>query len=225
MKALTTNCGRYGHREFVIDYNETFVPASDVTWLLGFLEETVASGTKYEPYQTLQVGWTETLIGEAEYNRLQLLEPDWSGVLPFRYVSSVTKTLLHLRLQKDVADSLGILDRLSFPTLSQSAITCNQLGLLDCGVMDRVKSEGHDSGWFFGCNSTDHDHNESRNLKRMSLYEVACLLPVTAQFYALPPGINLQFGGDVSLLAFFNGKKLSIKEKSYLHKLYKRVSI
>ncbi len=219
MKAATTGCGKYGHREFSVEYDESLVPTADVKWLLAFLEETVASGTKYQPQETLRVGWTDMLIEEAEGSRLRLLEPDWEGVLPFDYVPSVTKTLLHLRRQKDVAESLELLDRLSFPTLGQSAVTCNRLGKEDCGVMDRAGSEGHDSGWFFGCNSPDHDHNEAGHLERLSLYEVACRLPATAQFCALPTGTNLFFDREGGLLVLLDGKEVPIRKGSYLHEL------
>lgn len=219
MKSVTTGCGSHSHREFVLEYNPSVVPSSDVTWLLTFLERSVAAGTRYEPGQALRVGWADTLVTGSEDGQLTLLEPDWLGWLPFTYVPSVTKTLLHLRRQKDVGESLDLLDRLSFPSFLQSALVCNQLGARDCGVMERVGGGGHDSGWFLGCGAPDHDHNDPGNLTRASLYEVACLLPGTAQFCALPPGVNLAFGGERSLIVSLDGREVAIREGSYLHAL------
>jgi hypothetical protein len=217
----TTACAKYDHPEFVIACEESVVPAPDVEWLVDYLERSVASGERYRPEETIRIGWTDVLL-EGNQGRLQLLEPDWTGALPYEHVPSVTKTLVHLRRQKDVADSLDLLDRLSFPSIRHSALICDRLFGDAIGVMDRVEPEAADSGWFIGCTDASHDHNEAETLRRTSLYEIACSLPASAQFCALPAGTKILFIRDGGVRVTLDGEPLSIKEDSYLRQLILR---
>lgn len=219
MRAVTRTCRHHGHPEFVLDYDPAIVIEPDVEWLLDFLERSVGSGTKYRTQETIRIGWTDTLIEQTDSYHLLLLEPDWTGRLPLEYIPGVTRTLAHLRRQKDVAESLGLGERLSFPTIRQSAIVCNQLGARDCGVMDRAQTEGQDSGWFFGCDDPGHDHNDASVLRRISLYEVGCRVPEVVQFCALPPGLNLLHGSAEKIVVCLDGHGVEIRKGSYLERL------
>lgn len=219
MQAATKTCRHHEHPEFVLDYDPAIVIEPDVEWLLEFLERSVCSGTRYRNQETISIGWTDTLIEQTDSNHLRLLEPDWTGKLPIEYIPSVTRALADLRRQKDVAESLGLGEHLSFPTIRQSAIVCNQLGARDCGVLDRARTEGQDSGWFFGCNDPVHDHNDVRVLKRISLYEIGCRMPEVVQFCALPPGSNVLLGGAKKIVVCLDGDDVEIRKGSYLERL------
>jgi hypothetical protein len=219
MRSTTQECRAHGQRDFVLEYDEQAVVESDVLWLIRFLEHSVESGTRYAPGQTLRVGWTDLLIEDDEGGYLALLEPDWSGVLPIRYVPGVTRALVDLRRQRDVADSLGLSDRLVLPTISESGIICTQLATKPCGVLERAEPEGRDSGWFFGCDDPEHDHNSPGNLGRESLYRIGCIAPGIVQFCALPPGVNISFGGPEQISVRFGADELPVAQGSYLDKL------
>ncbi len=218
MQTATRTCRHHGHPEFIVDYDPAIVIEPDVEWLLEFLEKSVDSGTKYRTQEIIRIGWTDTLIEQVDNNHLRLLEPDWTGRMPIEYIPGVTQTLAHLRRQKDVVESLGLGEHLSFPTIRQSALVCDQLGARDCGIIERVHPDGHDSGWFFGCNDPAHDHSDARVLKRISLYEIGCRIPGIVQFCALPPGSNLSLGGAKKIVFSLDGHAVEIRKGSYLER-------
>lgn len=86
---------------------------------------------------------------------LGFLEPDMQ-VLPVREVPGLTSSLQHLRLHKDVCESLFDPPQIVFAPLWHSAIVCSRLGTTSTFVMDRVAPEGNVSGWFFGCGDEGH---------------------------------------------------------------------
>jgi|SRR5215467_13162635 len=104
MEMRTTRRTPSGHREIVIGFDEAIALERDAEWLVCFLESSVAQGRKYEPGQTLQIGWTVTKIEQAGAKLLRLVEPDL-GTIPIAFVDSVTTTLADLRQQKDVVES------------------------------------------------------------------------------------------------------------------------
>lgn len=220
MRVTTRMCGLRRHPEFVIDYDPAVVIEPDVEWFLAFLERSVASGTNYRAQETIRVGWADLLIEQEERGQLLLLEPDWSGGLPLKYIPGVTWTLAHMRRQKDVVESLGFGERLSFPTITQTAIICNQLYARDCGAMDRAEPAGQDSGWFFGCDDPKHDHNDAGVLRRASLYEIGCRVPGVVQFCAMPPGTNISLGGAEKIVVCLNGHDVTIRKGSYLDRMF-----
>jgi hypothetical protein len=215
MKVSTRGRRQRGQKDFVLEYDQELVVRPDIDWLVHMLE--AAQGdVRYEPGEYLRVGWVDLIIEEAEGGYLTLLEPDWAGTVPMQYVHSVTKALIHLRRQKDVADSLQLSDRLAFPNVLDSAIACTELGVRPCGLMDREAAEGRDSGWFFGCDDPRHDHESPAELRRESLYRIACTAPGTVQFCALPPGINITFGGPDQVSIRMAGQPIPTRPGSYL---------
>jgi hypothetical protein len=219
MNRTTTACAVQGQPDFLLEYDAQAVIDTDVQWLIQCLEESVRSGKRYEPGQTLQAGWADLRIEDAEGDYLTLLEPDWSGVLPIRYVRGVTRALVDLRRQRDIADSVGLSGQLAMPRISESGIVCTQLASRTCGVMEREGPEGRDSGWFFGCDDPEHDHSSPSALKRESLYVTGCDVPGIVQFCALPPGVRISFGGPENISIRLGSQDLAVRPGSYLDKL------
>jgi hypothetical protein len=52
----TTGCGRYDHRELTLQLVRTMVPGIE-RMLLSYVEGAVAKGKRFEPGQTIQLGW------------------------------------------------------------------------------------------------------------------------------------------------------------------------
>ncbi len=140
--------------------------------------------------------------------------------LPIEWSKSVNNTLAHLRIQKDVVESVLEPHDLSFPSMRESAIICDRLGKGEDMVMERGEPAGADSGWFFGCREDGHDHNDAAELRRVSLYEAVIRhVPQIIPFLALPPGILLSFGASGTVL-FREGEPLTPRAGSYLAKRY-----
>lgn len=210
----TTECQRQRHPEFRLSFDSTQVVDPDVMWLLGFLTKNVASGIQYKPDQLFQIGWMILKVHSNEEGTLSLFEPDFED-LPIRFIDSVTQTLVHLRLQKSVLESVAMEDSVTFPSLLQSALTCTRSKDRADFLMERFESSANDSGWYLGCLDNDHDHNDPTNLKRLSLYELACGRPACVPFVALPPQSVVEAkANDFGLR--FKGQSLVARENSFL---------
>jgi hypothetical protein len=183
---------------------------------VGWLESAVARGERFSDGQTCQVGWMIFQVRAEKEGSLSLWEPDMRQ-MPIIWVESVSRTLAHLRLQKDVCESVLTADDVSFPSLGQSAIICTQLGQTTDVVMERTApSHESDSGWFCGCTDEEHDHNNTDHLQCVSLYEAAVkYAPEIIPYLALPEGILLKAGRDTPTI-FLHGEELTIKPGSYL---------
>jgi hypothetical protein len=217
MKVLrTTTCGRSGHPEFRIAYDPSvIVVADDAEWFLRWLQESVNEGAKYKTGQTCQVGWMVTQVRQHESGDFTLWEPDMRS-FPIEWVDGVTSTLAHLRVQKDVIESVLGADDLSFPSLLQSAIICTRLGQDGGVVMERADPDGNDSGWFCGCREDGHDHNQIAELRRVSLYEaVVRHAPQIVPYLALPPGVLVGVSEHAPVV-FRDGQPLEFRPGSYL---------
>jgi hypothetical protein len=210
----TTTCALHGHPEFRIAYDPAVVIADDVKWLLGWLEGSVAGGARYAAGQTCQIGWAITQVRH-DGDDLTICEPDMRH-LPIAWSESVSCTLVHLRAQKDVVESVLGPGDLSFPSMRESAVICNRVGRGEDLVMERVEPAGADSGWFFGCREVGHDHNDAAELRRVSLYEaVVGHAPQTVPYLALPPGILVGVGPGAPAM-FHQGEPLYPRPRSYL---------
>jgi hypothetical protein len=185
----TTKCSPHGHREFRIQYDPVAVPVErDALLLPDWLEESVAQGERFEAGQTCQIGWMVIEVRTAEDGFLTLWEPDMRA-MPIAWTESVSNTLVQLRLQKDVVESVLTASDLSFPSLLQSAIICNRLAKGNACILARDQASGRDSGWFVGCRADDHSHNDAAQLKCVSLYEAAVrYAPQIIPYLAMPAG-------------------------------------
>jgi hypothetical protein len=216
----TSTCRGHKHPEFRITYDPAVVPVvADVRWFAGWLEQSVAQAKRFTPGQTCQIGWMVTEIRQGGDGLLSIWEPDMRA-MPVAWTESVSHTLAHLRLQKDVVESVLSADELSYPSMLQSAIICTRLGEKDGLVMERTEPSGADSGWFFGCRDGDHGHNDVAALRRVSLYEAAVrFVPQIVPYLALPEGVLIEVRKGVPAI-FQDGGLLEFKSGSYLAARY-----
>lgn len=221
VEARTSKCAAHGHPEIEVRYSEARVPPVDVDSLLAFFEQSVRAGTRYKPGETLQIGWMFTRLFDRGRGLLGLEEPDFASV-PIRWVDCVDRTLLHLRHQRDVAESVGMLDELAPPSIRSSAVVCSRYATSAAFGMRRTEPAEADSGWFVGCLDPDHDHTNPRRLGRVSLYELVLHRPAAMAFLALPPGCAVTVGADGALLMQRIGTELRIGQGSYLDEIARR---
>jgi hypothetical protein len=221
MRTCTQKCGEHGHLEISVscdDAAESALPGY-LQSLLGWIEREVAGGRRFVPEQTVQVGWSLLEIRQRTDGTLGLFEPDFQCI-PMRFVDDVSKTLLHIMLQKSVAQSLGLEEELAIPSLLNSAIVCTEFGSTKGFVMNRATPKASDSGWFFGCDNEAHDHESPDTLRRVSLYEAVTRKDDrTIPFLGLPPDMFVGFGGVVPYFSR-EDTELVIRPGSYLHKKY-----
>jgi hypothetical protein len=219
MHSGTTLCHKYGHPEFLLQIHDESVAASRIDWLLNWLQREVTNGKKFLPDQIVQIGWSLLKVFPRENGTLGLLEPDFKS-LPINFVDSVSNTLLHLLLQKSVAESLGLERDLNLPSLQHAAILCDKFGTRTEVFLSRVAPVKADSGWFFGCDDARHNHEITENLRRVSLYEAAVKIDERIiPYLGLPEGIEIRAHNSAPHF-FLNGKALEIKQNSYLHKKF-----
>jgi hypothetical protein len=219
----TTRCRDSGQPEFRVAVDGAAVIEPDIAFLLRTLEEWVQAGERFGDGETVQLGWCLLTVRVNEDNTLSLLEPDFRR-MPILWVDSVTSTLRHLRAQKDVCESFFDPTAVCFPTLTQSCIVCTHLPEAQQLVMERHEPVAADSGWFLGCHGNTHDHNDARNLSRVSLYEAALQNPETIPYLALPPAVLLHVTADGLRGIFHEGKALQPKDGSYVDAIAKRRS-
>jgi hypothetical protein len=216
MEIQTTRCKNFHHREFSLNY-ESVIPEDDVKTLLEYIEQSVAKGIEFKKKETIQFGWMRLLIDEYSDQFLSLFEPDMK-TFPIKWKRSITQTLIQARIQKDTADSLGLLNEISFPSILQSAIICNNLENSNGFFLERFEPESNNSGWFVGCMDPNHDHNNHLNLMRISLYKILCSYPNLIMFFALPPDTSITFVDGIVQGISRKQKKVDILKGSFLDK-------
>jgi hypothetical protein len=219
MRASTKICKEYGQPEISVECDDKAFLVPGLQWLLKWLETEVTKGRRFLPGETVQVGWSILEIRQHGNDALTLFEPDFKS-MPIKFVDSVSNTLFHLLLQKSVVESLGLMDEILPPRLQDSAIICTEFGKSESFMMSRLSPTDADSGWFFGCSSSVHDHQRNESLRRISLYEAAIRLEVRViPFLALPADIYVEFCEETPY--FMRGdRELVIHSGSYLHLKY-----
>lgn len=193
------------------------VPAEDVEWFSEWIRidlslERIRGGS------TIQVGWMINRFDEGN-DGLHIVEPDFESV-PIVFIDSVTRTLVDLRRQKDVAESVRLAPE--FPSIRESGWGCTKMrGSASEFIMHRSAGGGAGSGWFVGCTDIAHDHDDEANLVLDSLYALAVKQPRITPFLALPPGCAIEkYDDEVSI--YKDDRTLSIEEGSFLDRQLRR---
>ncbi|CAJ0783406.1 hypothetical protein LMG19083_01037 [Ralstonia psammae] len=185
----TTGCRRFGHPEFEVRFSSRTV-SQDVDWLLRYLENRVSGGSKFQHGETIQVGWMVAMLEDSTEGKLRVKEPDMK-VVPVQFIDSVTHTLLHLRTQKDVVESLVPPVDPDFPSLVHSVVVHANYKAARRVLLTRGAVEGADSGWWL----TDLDDTEGAQdptrFSRTSLYQLGVDRPDLIKFFAVPAGLQV----------------------------------
>lgn len=216
----TTRCAAFQHSEFTLRFlSEVPVPGLE-KMLLGYFENAVAEGSRFKPGQSVQVGWATLRLTQREDGTLGVLEPDLKTEL--KWIESVDQSLLETWRQKEVLDSLGVLERADFPRQALQAVVCSRTFEAPAFMMGRTApSTPSDSGWFVGCMDESHDHQLAEALSVVPLIEIAVKVPPLTQFFALPQGTDVVVSGPGRIRArvFVEGEEVKPREGSYLDAL------
>jgi hypothetical protein len=82
-------------------------------------------------------------------------------------------------------------------------------------MMERFEAQDNNSGWFLGCIDREHNHNDPQNLRRVSLYDIACGMLMCVPFLPLPQGVLVEIK-DSRFIIIYNGQNLIPKPNSFI---------
>ena len=135
-----------------------------------------------------------------------------------RFIEDCSDALNLILTQRYVCDSFGL--ECGWCNAAQSAVVIKDLKACKRVFMNRMEQEnGSDSGWFFGASDSSLEVNDPNNLERKSLWELACLLPQSRDFFLLPQSWQVVFEERPVLLHDF--KAASAQPNSYYDKRYR----
>lgn len=214
----TQGCQRFGHPEFRIRVSNKAIPDTDVAWFLHFLESRVAEGEKFSGGQSLQVGWMYTMIEETDDGFLRITEPDMQQI-PVRFIDSVDSTLMHLRNQKDVVESLVAEVMPDFPSLQKSVVVHVDYKSASRILLTRAEPhDASDSGWWLSDLDDKEGSQDPSRFTKTSLYQLAIDRPALVKFFAVPTELQVYINGPVIAVL---GPESEIEQKpgSYLSEL------
>lgn len=211
----TETCAAHGHPEFTIINSDPLVPGMDL-WLRNYLEAAVETGTRFQPGQTIGIGWSIVRVIERADDTLGIEERTTRDT----WVEQVDRTLQDLWYQQEIAASVGQLDRLDFPQADQLA------GISPCGltapifVLSRDEpGDDEDSGWAVLCGE-DHEHEEGF---WTTLFQLSVSRPFITQFLALPVGATVMIpwhrstaSGRIRPRVMIDGELIHPESGSYL---------
>lgn len=220
MKFNTNKCARYGHPELVFNCDVKRVPEIDVLQFIDYLENEVKNGVIFKEGETMQVGWmiTEFSQDSDTKEKLHILEPNMIDI-PMVFIESLTSTLLHLRIQKDVVESCNL--ELCFPNIYESVYVIQDYKFLNDMYLQRLSPEENFSGWFVHSTIDEGDTINFDRCKLISLYELACNRPDLIKFLALPQGCEVHIVKSGAIHILESGKEIKFQPNSFLDQLNK----
>src|SRR5688572_18655764 len=181
----TTACARFGHPELTIQLAETSSIPDVHRILINYFEGAVARGSKFKPGQRVQLGWSTLLLCERADGTIGVQERELSP--DPQWTESVDRAVHDVWYQREIADSVGLLDQLRFPTQGEGAMVTDCAMEAKTTLLTRLPDEDLPdgfSGWTLSC-AADHDHGE-RDI--VPLLAIAASLPSIVQLFALPHG-------------------------------------
>ncbi|RLS36360.1 MAG: hypothetical protein DWH81_12590 [Planctomycetota bacterium] len=99
---------------------DSSIPQLDVVVLASFLEESVEEGIRYEEGELISVGSMLLRVATVD-DSFTLQEPDMQSV-PIAWRLGVTQSMMLLRLQKDITESVGLEDEMDAPSITSSLL-------------------------------------------------------------------------------------------------------
>jgi hypothetical protein len=212
MITVTTRCSEWKHSEFRLEFDSA-IPQADVYALVSFLEESVQAGTRYDDGQMIEFG--SMILRLAVSDDVFIVEEPDLRTFPISWKVGITQSMRLLRLQKDIAESVGLGDHLEFSSIRCSLLVGTDLiEGLDMLILERSEPHASDSGWFVGRLDTKLDYNDAANLHRISVYQAILNWPRMAGFLALPAGSRVETSERLTISR--NGQPLEIQKGSFL---------
>jgi hypothetical protein len=209
----TSGLGQHGHREIRFLFSEPVPVPHLERLLLGYFENAVASGVKFEPGQRIDLGGSLLRMFDRGDGTLGVRDvgSDGEDIAP----ESVHRALMRTWCRQEVARSWELTP--SFPSPHHRAIVCSQLEASKHAVLLKhlEPTSPDDSGWYIGCTDPNHSHDSEDNLGVVYLLQIGDRYPWLDQFFALPVGTDLivEMNQRVSVPALWRGEGEPIAPK------------
>lgn len=213
----TKNCKKYNHPEIEFIITNKSIPLNDIKWMISTIENTVSNGTKYENQQTLQLGCTIVKFVQKNNGVLEIQEPDFVS-LPIKFTSKLDNTLVFLRSQKDIVESVKEETDLLYPSILESIVVHKNYISANKVLLERTEIESNISGWWVYDYNDQESVNNASNFSNISLYEFALKRPDLVKFLALPVGFQALSSSEGASL-YKSNQSVDIKINSYLNQL------
>jgi hypothetical protein len=223
MIVSTTKCGKFGYPEFVLEADEIAVPDIYITEMVATIEQMVADGAVFRAGETFQIGWMLTRVQEKGPRYLTLEEPDMSS-MPIKWIPGITHTLRQKMLQVFMLDSVALRHEMQIPIILQSLIACTRYTDSDFFMSRSESTNESDSGWFVGCRDHRHDHNDTGNLRCVSLYEAFLGQWGIQGFVTFPVGATVIVDRKNGVTILNKGERLGIVPGSFLETWLQRMA-
>jgi hypothetical protein len=192
---MTSTCTAYGHPEFSLHVPANRVPAEDIEWFLDYLATRVAQGERFQAGESLQVGWMYTVLQNGPAGTLCVTEPDMVAI-PINFIDSVDRTLLDLRIQRDLVASFDPPIEPVFPSLREAVVVHLNYRSSQKLLLSRFDPVDANSGWWVtDCEGND-DSQDATRFTKISLYQLAVDRPDLIKFFALPPDLQVAIDGQ-----------------------------
>lgn len=213
----TKNCKNYDHPEIEFVVTNKSIPINDIEWIISTLEDVVSNGTKYKNEQTLQLGSTIVKFAEKSEGVLEIREPDFVS-FPINFVNKLDNTLIYLRSQKDIVESVKEQTDLVYPSILESIVVHKNYISADKILLERTEIEPNISGWWVYDYDDQESVNDASNFSNISLYEFALKRPDLVKLLALPVGFQILSSVE-GISLYMSNESVDIKTDSYLDRL------
>ncbi|AUP81101.1 immunity protein Imm33 domain-containing protein [Flavivirga eckloniae] len=217
-KVFTTKkCKEFNHPEIQFTISDKSIPDVDIDFFISTLEIQVSNGVKYNNGESIQIG-SVVLEFKETGNVLELIEPDFKS-FPIEYVNTLDFTLLNMRLQKDIVESIDPPADLLFPSIMQSIVVCENYKTIPNVLMIRYEPENRSSGWWFFDYDDKASWNDPDNFAPISIYEFALHRPDLFKFLAFPEDFQVLYFSGKNISILNDEEVVDIKENSFLSAL------
>ncbi len=158
-----------------------------------------ASGQKIMAGETMRYGWSTLRFAQDNNDPAlsieELEEPFATASDTFR--RGAAKAIAILRAQDETVRRNGLSTIAHHPHRSERAVICRRLSPTATWkvlVFDRIKArQAEQSGWFVGCGSSTHNHNDVAELASLHLVYLSERDPRIVPYLALPEDTRVVF--------------------------------
>ncbi len=168
--------------------------------VLRYIGDYIASSRqKIKPGETMRYGWSTLRFVQDEGDAalsIEELEDPYSTTSD-TFARGAAKAIQILRSQDEAVKRNGLSSPAHHPHRSERAVICRRLSpnapwrVL---VFDRIKARQADqSGWFVGCGSSTHDHNDVNELASLHLVYLSERDPRIVEYLAMPEDSRVVF--------------------------------
>lgn len=193
-----------------VKYNSALVSEDEVDWFLDYFFSESRKEKEFLTGQLIELGISLLLLKENETGGISVFEPDWKPSGLINFIESISNSIVLLKESLSVVGKLNCADSIDYPSIRSSMVICNKVNQSNINILERLSYEGSDSGWFAGCNDTNHNHSDPNELKRISIYEFCTNFLGFRKVLSIPPPILVRIDLSSNRFEFFKGgKKIS----------------